>query len=91
MTDIVHDKDRRRFVLPVDSREAVIDYVERGDGVLDLTSTFVPRELRGRGIAGNLTRQVLDYARAEGLKIVPTCPYIAAFIDRNPGYRDLVA
>lgn len=91
MSDIVHQKDRRRFVLAVDSQEAVIDYVPTATGALNLTRTFVPQEFRGRGVAGRLTRRVLDYARAEGLKVVPTCPYIAAFIDRNPAYRDLVA
>lgn len=90
MSDIVHDKDRHRFVLRIDSQEAVIDYVPIA-GALDLRRTFVPPEHRGRGIAGQLTRHVLDYARAEGLKVVPTCPYIAAFIARNPSYRDLVA
>ena len=91
MSDIVHDQDRHRFALRLDSQEAVIDYVPFGTGTMNLTHTFVPREFRGRGIAGRLTRHVLDYARAEGLKVVPTCPYIAAFIGRNPSYRDLVA
>ena len=91
MSDIVHEPHRHRFRLRIDAHEAVIDYAPAGSGVLDLRHTFVPRELRGRGIASRLTQHVLDYARAEGLKIMPTCSFIATFIDRHPGYRDLVA
>lgn len=91
MSEIVHDRERHRFVLRVDAQEAVLDYAPIGTTALDLRRTFVPPEFRGRGIAARLTRYVLDHARAEGLKVVPTCPYIAAFIDRNPSDRDLVA
>ena len=27
----------------------------------------------------------------EGLEVVPLCPFVARFIDRNPEYRDLLA
>jgi predicted GNAT family acetyltransferase len=91
MSDVVHERDRRRFVMSVEGREAVIDYGLLGDNVLDFRHTFVPRELRGRGIASDLTRQALDLARAEGFKIVPSCPFTATFIDRHAAYRDLVA
>jgi uncharacterized protein len=91
MSDVVHERDRRRFVMRIEGREAVIDYAVFGDTVLDLRHTFVPRELRGRGIASDLARQALDLARAEGFKILPSCSFIATFIDRHPAYRDLIA
>ena len=58
---------------------------------LDLRSTFVPEALRGRGIAGQIVRHALDYARSEGLKVIPTCSYVASTIRRNPEFADLVA
>jgi len=51
----------------------------------------VPPALEGRGIAGQLTRAVLDHVRAHGLKVEPACSYARAYIDRHPEDRDLLA
>lgn len=45
----------------------------------------------GHGLGGRLARAVLDAARARGLHIVPTCPFIARYIVEHPEYQDLVA
>jgi len=34
---------------------------------------------------------VMDIARERGLKVVPVCPYAAAFIQRHPEFQDLLA
>jgi predicted GNAT family acetyltransferase len=38
-----------------------------------------------------LARGALDAIRAQGLKVVARCPFIASFIKRHPEYEDLVA
>lgn len=53
--------------------------------------TGVPPELEGRGIAGQLAKFALDDARARGLRVVARCPYVAAYIERNPEYAELLA
>lgn len=62
---------------------AVAEYV-RGVDELVLTRTFVQPALRGRGLAETLVRAALDFARAERLRVIPTCSYVAAFVDRHP-------
>jgi predicted GNAT family acetyltransferase len=43
-------------------------------------------------VASDLVRSVLDTARAEGVKVIPTCPYVSWWINEyQPGYEDLVA
>jgi len=58
------------------------------------TMTFVHTEVRpafeGRGLGGRLAKHVLDDARRRGLRVVPRCPFIAAYIERHPEYADLV-
>lgn len=63
---------------------------ERGDGVITFTHTDVPDAFKGQGVGSALARTVLDEARADGLAVVPQCPFIAGWIDRHPAYADLV-
>jgi uncharacterized protein len=85
-----HDPANQRFVTVVDGIEAELVYEQSAD-VIRLTHTGVPDAIGGRGIAGELMRTALEYARAEGLKVVPSCAYAAAYLQRHPQYADLLA
>lgn len=52
--------------------------------------TIVPEEMEGKGIGSALVKHALEYARHEHLYVKPTCPFIRAYIDRHPEYKDLV-
>jgi predicted GNAT family acetyltransferase len=52
--------------------------------------TRVPGELEGQGYGGALAKAALDYARANGLKVIPTCPFVSAYLRRHKEYADLV-
>ncbi|KOX10588.1 acetyltransferase [Micromonospora sp. NRRL B-16802] len=65
-------------------------YVPRGE-VLVFTHTQVDRAFQGKGVGGALIRGTLDQVRARGGRLVPQCPFVAAFIDKHPEYADLVA
>ena len=86
---IRHEPDKGRFVSDLDGAEAVLEYQPRSGGVLDYRHTFVPEALRGRGAAKELVLFALDYARDNGLKVLPTCPYVAKVIRENPEYSTL--
>jgi uncharacterized protein len=89
--DIRHDTDGKRFVLALDGAEAELNYRDVDGTTLDYYRTFVPSTMRGGGIASKLTARALEYAQEQGLKIVPTCPFIVTYIERHPEYRPLVA
>ena len=59
--------------------------------VMSLDHTETPIAARGHGLASRLTEGVLQEVRERGLKIAPRCPFVVAFLDRHPEYRDLVA
>ena len=86
---ISHDPASGRFSTWLDGHEAELIY-RRQDGRLLIDHTGVPVAIGGRGVAGELVRSALDYARAEGLRVVPLCSYSAEYIRRHPGYADLV-
>jgi len=88
--DVRHEPAQQRFAAVVDGVQAALDYEQRG-GVICLTHTGVPARIGGRGVGGELVRTALDYARHKGLKVVPSCAYVAAYIEAHPEYADLVA
>ena len=57
---------------------------------LVLVAAAVFPEYRGQGVATELIRWVLDDVRSRGKTVTVLCPIVWAFIDRNPGYTDLV-
>ena len=85
-----HNAAASRYEITVDGHLAVADYV-LADGRMVMTHTFVPPELRGRGIAELLVRTALDEARQAGRRVVPQCSYVGRFVELHPAYRDLLA
>ncbi len=66
------------------------DYIIRGD-TIELPHTVVDRSVRGRGVAAILIERSLASIRTSGRTVVPTCWYVAQFIDGRPDYADLLA
>ena len=83
--------DRERYELIVDDRiVSIADYRLEGEVVV-VPHVETDPELRGRGMADRLMRGMLDDLRARDRRIVPLCPYAAAFIHDHPEDGDLVA
>jgi predicted GNAT family acetyltransferase len=90
MADIVNNSAKQRYELHQDDALAIAAYERRGD-VIVFTHTVVPAALQGKGIASRLIKHALDDVRAQGLKIDPQCEFVAAYLDRHPEERDLLA
>ena len=82
--------ERSRFELEEGGRLAYADYRRDGD-VLIIPHVFTDPALRGGGVAGRLMQGVAEHARGAGLKIMPVCPYAAAWMRRHPETADLLA
>ena len=82
--------DRGRFYIEEGGRLiAELDFQLR-DGILDAYHTGVRPEFEGQGIAGKLFDEMVQYARENGYKVIPSCPYIHVKFRRNPeGFRDI--
>jgi predicted GNAT family acetyltransferase len=88
---VEHDTRAHRFIISVRSGTAVLAYSPAGPGVLDLYSTFVPAGDREKGVAARLVEAALDHARSEGLRIIPSCWYVARWIEQHPEHADLIS
>jgi predicted GNAT family acetyltransferase len=87
---ITHKVEARRFEMPVEGHLCVLDYSPAGQGTVSFDSVRVPDAVGGRGLAGQLTRHALDWARGQDLTVRPSCPYVASWIQRHPDYADLL-
>lgn len=88
---VEHEPPARRFVIRLPDGEAELAYSAPGGNVLDLNHTFVPADARRRGVADALVRGAIAHARGHGMRIVPTCPYVRAWMERHPHEHDIVA
>ncbi len=86
-----HDDAERAYTISIgDQVVGRLDYRRAGQ-VLTLIHTEVDPDRQGQGVASVLVRQALVDVRARGLRVVPTCPYVATWLDRHPDFADLVA
>ena len=59
-------------------------------GVIVLVHTDVAPSAEGQGVGSRLVAGALDDIRARGLRVVPVCPFVRAYLRRHPEQRDLV-
>jgi predicted GNAT family acetyltransferase len=81
----------QRFEIDLgDGTLAIAEYRLR-PGLILFTHTKVPPAHEGQGIGSALIRFALNRARQRGLKVVPICPFFAAYVKRHAEEQDLVA
>lgn len=88
--EVVDRPERHRFEMLVEGHIAFAAYRREGD-VLTLTHTIVPTALAGKGIGSKLIAAILNQVRAQGLKVVPECSFVQAYLQKHPEETDLVA
>lgn len=72
-----------------DTLLGIAAYRQAGN-TLVLTHTEVEQDTGRSGVGSSLVRGALDDVRAQGLSVVPQCPFVRGWIDRHPDYADLV-
>jgi predicted GNAT family acetyltransferase len=87
--DISNDQVNNRFEAHVGAKTAFLVY-RRTPGKLVLVHTEVPSEFAAHGIGSALVHAGIEFAREQGLAVVPLCPFAADYIRRHQEYLDLV-
>jgi uncharacterized protein len=81
---------RNRFELEEMGETAYLEFDLDSGGWITRLHTEVPEALRGRGIAGELAKTGLEYARDNQLKVDVVCPLVANYISKHPEFQPLV-
>ena len=85
-----NNEQASRYEMQTEAGLAVLEYMRDGKR-LALVHTEVPRAVESRGLGAQLVKAALDDAMAQGLRIVPMCAFVRAYIARHPEYVTLVA
>jgi hypothetical protein len=80
---IQHDIENYKFFILIDGREAFLQYCRAGENKIDAFKTFVPKELRGLGIAADLAEALIAFAEDAYLEILQSCSFVKKYIDKN--------
>lgn len=88
--NIVRNSDQSQFEAVKDDQTAVAQYHLNG-AQMTITHIVVPPAIEGQGVASALCQFIVQTARDESLKIVPQCPFMAAYFRRHPATQDVLA
>ncbi|MEO0558784.1 MAG: GNAT family N-acetyltransferase [Bacteroidota bacterium] len=89
MPDVEHQPDAHRFIVATEAGEAELTYT-LATGLIVFTHTGVPKAAEGQGIGKSLAEAGLAYAREEGLRVLPLCPFVKSYMHRHPETHDLL-
>ena len=79
---IAHHPGAHRFVLSLPEGEARLEYSLQSQWV-NITHTWVPNELRGKGVADALMQACQQWCQQQGLQLVATCSYAVRWLERK--------
>lgn len=88
-TEIRHNLPRHRFEAGTEPELAKLDYRIDANTVA-MYHTEVPRHLQGAGLGGQLAHAALQWARDAGLKVIPSCPFVADYIHKHQEFASLL-
>jgi predicted GNAT family acetyltransferase len=89
---ISHDADGRRgaFRIDLDGKNvAAMTYTVAGATLIIIDHTEVDESLRGTGAGQALVEAAVQWARANGKRIMPLCPFARSVFDRTPEFGDV--
>jgi len=80
-----------QFSALVNEEEAgLMTYTWAGDHKFIIDHTEVNPDYSGQGVGKKLVMAAVEFARENGLKILPLCPYAKSVFDKTPAIQDLL-
>jgi uncharacterized protein len=91
MPTVRDNPDELRYEL-VDDDGSVIGEIRyrREPGAVALVHTDIDPAYEGHGLAGLLVEGAVRDLRERGLRLIPICPYVRAWLQRHPEQADIV-
>jgi uncharacterized protein len=87
---VVDNPVELRYELWVGTERAGLIAYRREPGVVVLVHTEIDPAYEGKGLGSRLVSGAVADLRRRGLRLVPLCPFVAAYLRRHPEDADLV-
>ena len=89
-TEVRDNPEQRHFELLADGEPAGLAAYRVRDGVTVITHSEVDPKFRGQGLGKVLARLTLDQLREQGARVIPSCPFFAAYLAEHHEYDDIL-
>lgn len=88
--NVENSPDQRRYEISVDGALAgFTEYVDR-DSQRIFFHTAIDEAFSGRGLASKLIAAALTDTRAAKRRVVPICPFVAAYVKKHDDFADII-
>ena len=87
---VQHLEEKHLFYANIEGNEAFLEYRQLPNDTWEYTHTFVPKALRGQGIANELVKFALDFAKENNIKVVPSCPTVKHYLEAHHEYNNIL-
>jgi uncharacterized protein len=89
--EVRDNPEQERYEATLDGALAGFIQYRLSENRITMYHTEVDPQFEGHGVGSALARGALGDVRTRGLELIPTCPFVAAFIRSHPDeYLDLV-
>ncbi len=88
---VTHQPEDSLFIIKIGEDMAYQEYIQTKTDLV-ISHTEVPKALEGKGLGSLLAKNALEYAEANSLKVMPLCPFMAAYVRKHyEEYKHLLA
>jgi len=88
----INNETKGFFKAVADEKEAGrMTYSWAGSDKFIIDHTEVNPDFKGQGVGNQMVDVAVAYARTNGLKIIPLCPFAKSVFDKRADYRDVLA
>jgi uncharacterized protein len=90
LNDVKLDEKAKKLKKTVDGEEAYLEYEMKDKNIIDFVSTYVPKNSRNEGVAGEIAEAAFDYAERNSFLVIPTCKYVKAYLQKHEELKKMV-
>ena len=88
--NVVDNPSRNQFEIDLGGGEFAYAKYNLLPGAIRFYHTVVPESYGGQGLGTALIKAGLAAARESGMKVIPVCPFFAAYLRKHSDEQDLV-
>lgn len=91
LVTVVHDSSKSMFRAILQEEEVGhLEYkllTQTTSKAVDFFHTYTNPIAQGKGVAAKMVQSGLQWAKENNYRVIPSCSYVASYIDKNPQWK----